>query len=335
MTSETAAFIVPHFNNGNEKELIWLSEALSSIEQQTDKDWIIILVDDASTSENAINYLYRLKGNFAEKMKLIFLSENKGPGNARNIGISIAYQLGCSFVMYLDQDDIAHPKRLEITRKILKQHPEIDVVYSSFQVIDETGNCVSEQDILPSIIEILEQHRKKPPQGKDVWIKIATETGYVNLTSSTSVRTNVAYSFPFPNERVSEDYYSWLVYSASGSQYIYSALIPAKYRIPRNSDGSRTRSMLGSKHTFNMIKSIVDMRGLQTAMDLASANGTLTVKQIKDIKIRFCLRKAKSMILDDEREIAMDYYRRAIEIDDELMNKLQYVLDEVEDKKGG
>lgn len=331
MTNETAAFIVPHFNNGNEVELIWLSEALSSIEHQTDKDWIIILVDDASTSENAIKYLHHLKEYFAEKMELIFLSKNEGPGNARNIGIQIAYELGFPFVMYLDQDDIVHPKRLEITRRILEQQPEIDVVYSSFEVIDETGNFVSEKEILPSLLEILEQHRKEPPQGKDVWIKIATETGYVNLTSSTSVRTNVAYRYPFPNERVSEDYYTWLVYSASGSQYAYSSLIPAKYRIPQTSDGSRTRSMLGSQHVFNMIKSIVDMRGFQAAVDLASGNGTLIAEQLKDIKVKFCLRKAKSMMIDGEMEIAMDYYRRAKEIDEELTYKLHNVLWEVDD----
>lgn len=48
-TKETAAFIVPHYNDGKDIELDWLIKALDSIKKQTDKDWIIILVDDASS----------------------------------------------------------------------------------------------------------------------------------------------------------------------------------------------------------------------------------------------------------------------------------------------
>ena len=326
MTKETAAFIVPHYNNGNEVELKWLSEALCSIENQTDKDWIVILVDDASTSKSALNYLRRQKEKFGTKMELILLEENKGPGNARNVGIQRAYDLNCSFVLYLDQDDVAHPNRVKVTRSIFKRQSEIGVVYSSFQAIDEYGNPISEKELLPSLLEILSQHKKEPPQGKDVWIKIATETGYINLTSSTSVRIGVARKFPFPNERISEDYYAWLVYSASGAQFAYSSLIPAKYRIPRNSDGSRSRSAVGSKHTFNLVKSVIDMRGFQAASDLAYENNSFTSEQIRKIKVKFCLRKAKSMMKDGEVEIAQDYYQRAQDIDENLTNALQSTL---------
>ena len=106
ISKETAAFIIPHYNDGNETELDWLIKALDSIKNQTDKNWIIILVDDASTSVKAINFLKQLSNEFSGKMKLIFLKENKGPGNARNIAIRKAFQLGCPFVLYLDQDDI-------------------------------------------------------------------------------------------------------------------------------------------------------------------------------------------------------------------------------------
>ena len=52
--NETGAFIVPHYNDGNEIELKWFGEALNSIKLQTDNDWKIIVIDDASTSEKAL-----------------------------------------------------------------------------------------------------------------------------------------------------------------------------------------------------------------------------------------------------------------------------------------
>ena len=55
--NETGAFIVPHYNDGNEIELKWFGEALNSIKLQTDNDWKIIVIDDASTSEKAISFL--------------------------------------------------------------------------------------------------------------------------------------------------------------------------------------------------------------------------------------------------------------------------------------
>ena len=322
-TKETAAFIVPHYNDGKDIELDWLIKALDSIKKQTDKDWIIILVDDASSSQKAINLLKQIGSEFLRKMELVFLTENKGPGHARNVAIRKAYQLGCPFVLYLDQDDICHPQRLEVTRRIFYDKPDINVVYSTFQVIDENDHLIPKDKIIPSIREILDQHEKNPPQCKNVWIKIATETGYVNLTSATSVRTNVAYKYPFPAERVSEDYYTWLIYSASGSQYLYSSLIPSKYRIPYSKDGSRSREMLGGQHTFNIVKSVIDTRGLLESLKLAAATGEFTAEELNYIKIKFLLKKSKSMLIDGEKEIAKDFYRRAEEVNKELTYQLK------------
>lgn len=324
--SSTAAFVIPLFNTGNPEEYIWLNETLKSIECQTDDDWIIIIVDDSSPDKKIKDFFQQFKKKYNDKIELIILPKNKGPGNARNVGIKRAYELGCPFILYLDSDDTAHPERLAVTRKIFSDKPLVGVVYSSFEVIDEYGNYVDEKDIIPSILEIIEQHRNHPLQGRGVWLKIALETGYINLTSATSVRTELAYEYPFPIERVSEDYYTWLVYSASGWEYAYSDIIPAKYRIPREVEGSRTRSMLGGQHNFNMIKSIVDVRGFQAALDLACISGEISESMKDELLIRFFLIKSKSMKRDGENDIAMDYYRRAYEIDKQMAYKIQCTI---------
>lgn len=126
-------------------------------------------------------------------------------------------------------------------------------MYSTFKVIDEYGIKAEKDQILPSILEIIQQHSDNPPQGKSVWRKIAIETGYVNWTSVTSVRTELAYMYPFTNERVSEDFYTWLIYSASEWEFEYTGEIIVKYRIPRNT-GSRTCDKLDGKHISICLK---------------------------------------------------------------------------------
>lgn len=322
---DIAAFIIPFFTEGNNMDYIWLEEALKSIKNQTDENWMIIIVDDNSSDPMCREKLSSLRSIYGSKLKLIFLEQNQGPGNARNEGIRFAYQNRCPFVLFLDSDDFAPPNRLEITRRIFSKNKNAGVVYSTFEVIDEYGIKTEKDQILPSILEIIQQHSDNPPQGKSVWRRIAIETGYVNLTSATSVRTELAYMYPFTNERVSEDFYTWLIYSASGWEFEYTGEVIVKYRIPRNT-GSRTRDKLGGKHIFNMLKSIVDVRGFQYALDLAYENGEIENRDKKELMIEFCKKRAESMKLDNENEIALDYYRRAYDLDAVFTKKIGFEI---------
>jgi hypothetical protein len=113
----------------------------------------------------------------------------------------------------------AHPRRLEVTKDLFLENPQIGVVYSTFEIIDEKNNLTPIERITTSILEILESHTH-PLEGKDVWIKMGTETGYTNLTSSTAVRVKFVYQCP------------WLRMSTFDANFKYTPLIPSKYRIP-------------------------------------------------------------------------------------------------------
>lgn len=77
----------------------YLSTALNSIASQTLKDKCkIILVDDASTD----NYDDIIKKYNMLDIKYIYLRKNKGPGNARNIGIKNS---SSPYIIFLDADD--------------------------------------------------------------------------------------------------------------------------------------------------------------------------------------------------------------------------------------
>ncbi len=321
--TSAAAVIIPHYSTGSRRELLWLRNALKSVEVQTDKDWKIIIVDDASPESSVKEFLRTISKEKPDRIETVFLRKNKGPGNARNIGILRASMLGCPFVLYLDSDDIASPERIEMTRNAFRTHPSVGVVYSSFDVIDENGRDVDDKNILPSIREIQEQLKAEPPQGRGVWRRIGIETGYINLTSSTSVRTSLALKYPFPQERVSEDYYTWLVYSASGWEYMYLDSLSTKYRIPQNKDGSRTRTLMGGDHMFNLRKSFVDVKGFQKALDLACNNGEISRGDKNRLMDAFLRKKAESMKKDGENEIAGKYIKKADSIRQMLLRAEQ------------
>ena len=153
----------------------------------------------------------------------------------------------------------AHPRRLEVTKDLFLENPQIGVVYSTFEIIDEKNNLTPIERITTSILEILESHTH-PLEGKDVWIKMGTETGYTNLTSSTAVRVKFVYQCPFPNEEVSEDFHSWLRMSTFDANFKYTPLIPSKYRIPTSLKYPASRIRLGLGN-FNKIKARVDIDG--------------------------------------------------------------------------
>jgi glycosyltransferase involved in cell wall biosynthesis len=311
-SSHPAVFVLPHFNNGTAQELQSLRGALESIRNQTDDHWRAILVDDASPGSEIKSCLSQWSREFGGRLDVVYSQENCGPGSARNLGVQRAHEAGYPYVLFLDADDLAHPKRVEVTRRLFQENPEVGVIYSTFEVIDELGKPVPRERLTPSILEILEVHETDPPQGDDVWISIATRTGYINLTSATAVRTDVAHACPFPCERVSEDFCAWLAYSARGARYLYAPSIPAKYRIPQGVEGSASRSREGGVRQFNLTKSRVDVLGFETAISMARERRALSNEQERTIRRQFFLRRAVSMNKDGERDLAEDFYRRAL-----------------------
>ncbi|MFH1429176.1 MAG: glycosyltransferase family A protein [Candidatus Margulisiibacteriota bacterium] len=316
MKNGSAVFIMPHWsNNGSGLETKWLNKTLETIKNQTDPNWKILIADGNSPSQEAKDYLRQLEKEFNGKLEVIFMPHSDGPGHARNVAIEKAYNDGHPFIVFLDADDLADAKRVEIARKIFLENENAGVVYSTFQVIDEHDNVVPREKLSQSIVEILESHDTNPPQGKDTWIQIATETGYTNLTSATSVRTEIAHAHLFPGEKVSEDYYTWLVYSASGAEFVYTPDTPTLYRIPQNTEGSASRSREGGKKGFYTTKCRVDEAGFVAASNIALERGDITEAQKKQLHIKFLLKEAETMGREEQFDLADMCYKKALDID--------------------
>lgn len=306
----TACFVMPHWRKDNEMSKVHLDEAIRSVEQQTDRNWHIIIIDDCSPCQEAIDYLDLLNERLKDKLTVIKSEKNSGGGVARNIGIEWAYRHNSPIILFLDIDDISHPQRLEKVRKCFVENENANVVYSTFQVIDEYGKRVADKDIAPSIKEIMEGNRTNVVEGENAWIKIATEKNYTNLTSSTAVRTDLAYETPFPDEIVSEDAHTWLRYGAHKGEFVFEPSIPTLYRIPTSTEcASRERL-----ENFCARKVEVDTDGFMKAFDIALKNGSIKEEDRNELLVCFYIKLAESMSVAGAVQQKEELLKRSSEI---------------------
>jgi glycosyltransferase involved in cell wall biosynthesis len=313
---QLSAFIIPHYADGYEEQggKDYLSETIKGLFSQTDEDWCAIVVVDNPLKEDTRNYLVHLKQKCYPKIDVIFLERNVGPGVSRNLGVLKALERGHQIILFNDSDDISHPKRLEVIKKIFLDNPQIDIVYSTFEVIDENNKITPIEKISSPILEILESHVQSPLEGDDIWIKMGTETGIINITSSTAVRMKFAYQCPFPNEKASEDFHSWIRMSAFGANFKYTSLIPTKYRIPSFMKYQASRTRIGPS-IFNQIKARVDSDGFSKAIEIALTRNVIKPEEIPMLKAKFYKRLAKSMKREMENELASELLNKARQLE--------------------
>lgn len=73
-----------------------------------------------------------------ERISVLRLEKNSGPGPARNIGIKELLAKGYRYIAVMDADDIALPGKFEKQRAFLESHPNVAVVGTFARFFDET-----------------------------------------------------------------------------------------------------------------------------------------------------------------------------------------------------
>lgn len=90
----------------------------------------IVVVDDGSQDETADH----VRAEWPQ-VRLI-RTENRGVSHARNTGTAAAQG---DLIQYLDADDLLLPGKLRRQEQLLREHPEVDVIYSNWQMLEENG----------------------------------------------------------------------------------------------------------------------------------------------------------------------------------------------------
>jgi len=111
----------------------YIRQAIDSLLTQTLHDFELIVVDDASSDKS----LSIVRGYSDPRIHIIENSVQKGASYSRNRGLERARG---KYIAILDADDLALPDRLRFQSDYLDATPDVFLVGSNFETIDEEGN---------------------------------------------------------------------------------------------------------------------------------------------------------------------------------------------------
>lgn len=165
-----------------------IEQTFKSVLKQTLQPAEILLIDDAS-GDGTLEVLKQLEQDYAQKVRIIPLQQNGGPGLARNAGWDAATQ---PWLAFLDADDVWHPRKLEIQWGWLEDHQEVSLC-------GHTSLLCSEN---------IDDFRPIEP------FKVSRLTPLIMLISNRlptrSVMLRRDLPFRFGDKNVTEDYLMWL-----------------------------------------------------------------------------------------------------------------------------
>jgi len=129
--SGRASVIVPCFNGAR-----YLHEALESALVQTHDDVEIVVTDDGSSDDSAA-----IAASYGPRVRCL-QQGNAGPSAARNRALDGA---SGEYVALLDADDRYHPTKLATQIAVLREQPDVGVVYCGWRLVDEAGRELPER----------------------------------------------------------------------------------------------------------------------------------------------------------------------------------------------
>jgi len=123
------------------KSEAFISDCITSVKNQTYKNWELLLIDDCSSDSTLLIVEPFLKSH--ANIKLIKNSVNFGAAVSRNNGIQASKG---AYVAFLDADDLWRPEKLE-TQISFMEKEKCDVSFSSFDLIDKNGQSLNKRVI--------------------------------------------------------------------------------------------------------------------------------------------------------------------------------------------
>ena len=111
------SIVIPVYNAEN-----YLQDTLTSLEEQTDRDFKVIIINDGSTDKSdAIIHQFIRRG----KINISYYEQsNQGVSSARNKALLLA---DTKFIMFCDADDKYHPKMVETMHKMMLCEADVAV----------------------------------------------------------------------------------------------------------------------------------------------------------------------------------------------------------------
>lgn len=139
MTQPRLSFVLPAWKG------LYLKEAITSILAQTSPAWELVVVDDCSPEP-----LQEIVESFTDtRIRFIRNEQNLGGENlVRQWNHSISFATGDYIVLAAD-DDLYRPTFCEVVLRLAEKYPQVDLIHSSVEQIDEEGRHLWDDSILP------------------------------------------------------------------------------------------------------------------------------------------------------------------------------------------
>lgn len=121
----------------------FVRDAILSILTQTYRDFELLIVNDAST-DSTPEILQELAQN---DVRIRILTNSTNLGLTKSLSSALKKTRG-ELIARMDADDIALPHRLEKQLAFLNAHPDIDMVGTAYEWIDEHGNVIGTPNVV-------------------------------------------------------------------------------------------------------------------------------------------------------------------------------------------
>ncbi len=125
------SIILPTYNS----ELTFFKQLIDSLQSQTYKNFEICISDDASKNIDFLEFLDELKTK-SDNINVVRSDKNRGIAGNTNQAIAIAKG---EWLILCDHDDLVEPFALEMIAQYINDNPEVDVLYSDEDMIDQKG----------------------------------------------------------------------------------------------------------------------------------------------------------------------------------------------------
>ena len=122
--------VIPTYNKSSSIEM-----TVKSVLRQSYPNIEIVLVDNGS-SDSTRDLILRMSET-TNNLKVILMSENLGPSNARNIGIKNS---AGRYIFLLDGDDLFHPEKIVTQVDFMRLNPEFALSVTSYLISNEDGH---------------------------------------------------------------------------------------------------------------------------------------------------------------------------------------------------
>lgn len=139
--ADLVSIIMPTYNSSKV-----LKESIVSIQQQSYREWELLVVDDYSKDDTR-DMLHEF-AKCDKRIKLVLLAKNHGSGFARNEGLNLARG---RFVGFLDSDDMWHPEKLEKQLAFMKEQ-NCGFSFTAYHVFDKEPTVVKRTVRVPEKI---------------------------------------------------------------------------------------------------------------------------------------------------------------------------------------